>query len=480
MLEDRIRLFRKIEKLRKRPLVCYVTSPRVGAGGQISGDAVPEVLSQLQTLPVDTKTLDLLLVSNGGDVTAAGRIVSLIRERVENFAVLIPQAAFSAATLIALGADEIIMHCNGNLGPTDPQIITPQKKTADGSQHLQLQFGAEDLAAFLKFAKKDVGLTDQSHLLEVFKAFCQEVGAVPIGVAARSSQLILTMGEKLLELHMKDKQQAHAISQQLGTSFFHHGYALSRSEARKIGLPVAKSSPPIEELMWSIWLDFEKELDFRDPFNPIHVLKNNPSTAALFGPVQHIQIPAGIPPQLLPQVVAQALALSTVAVPPVPYKITHALMESTRHASRCISEGNIFGARMPDLQVKINILQDMVKWVALPVSGRRGTPTPPAGPVMPVAPTVPPAPIVPGTPAAPATPITPTAPTAPVAPAAPVAAAAPVAPAAPATPVKPLQPPQIKPSVPHKEPLKPRGKSGSLPAARKGKKETRPIARRRR
>jgi ClpP class serine protease len=43
--------------------------------------------------------------------------MSLLREKVKDVAILIPQAAFSAATLMALGADEIVMHPCGNLGP---------------------------------------------------------------------------------------------------------------------------------------------------------------------------------------------------------------------------------------------------------------------------------------------------------------------------------------------------------------------------
>jgi ClpP class serine protease len=101
---------RQFETERKRSLLVYVTSMRRNAEAQIARDVICELLAQLQALPDGTKNLDLLIGSNGGDATVAWRIVSLIRERVETFSVLVPQAAFSAATLIALGADEIVMH----------------------------------------------------------------------------------------------------------------------------------------------------------------------------------------------------------------------------------------------------------------------------------------------------------------------------------------------------------------------------------
>jgi ClpP class serine protease len=110
MLEHRLELYKKLERIRERPLIVYVTSARGGAPGQIAGDSVTELLLQLDGLPRSSSSVDLLVVSNGGDPTVAWRFVSLIRERVKHLSVLVPQAAFSAATLIALGANEIVMH----------------------------------------------------------------------------------------------------------------------------------------------------------------------------------------------------------------------------------------------------------------------------------------------------------------------------------------------------------------------------------
>src|SRR5690606_16186131 len=151
-LEERRALYRELEQRRGRPLIAYVTSDRAGPLGMISGDAVREIHFQLEALPSDATGLDLLIVSNGGDPTVAWRIVSLIRERVKQFSVLVPQAAYSAATLIALGADEIVMHPNGNLGPTDPQI-TSRRSQPNGAPDM-VSFGSEDLSAFLTYARE--------------------------------------------------------------------------------------------------------------------------------------------------------------------------------------------------------------------------------------------------------------------------------------------------------------------------------------
>lgn len=291
-LQHRMDLYRELEKHRGHPLIVYFTSDRKNASGSISADVVSEFLAQLQLLPSTTIALDLLLVSLGGDPTVAWRIISLIREQVNSLTVLVPQAAYSAATLIALGANEIVMHPHGNLGPTDPQISGP----GPGGSGQQISFGSEDLSAFLKFAREEVGLSDQNHMFDVFNNFCSQVGAVPIGVAARSSQLSLTMGEKLLKLHMVDEnqqQKAKAISEKLTKDFFHHGYPVNRSEAKQIGLPIADKNKKTESLMWRIWSDIADELELRKPFMEMNILRSDPACSGLFGP---IATAPGIPP----------------------------------------------------------------------------------------------------------------------------------------------------------------------------------------
>lgn len=340
-IAERLTLYEQIEAHRGNPLIVYVTSMRRNSEAQIARDAISELLAQLELVPSGTKQLDLLLASHGGDGTVAWRIISLIRERVQRLTVLVPQAAYSAATLIALGADEILMHPHGNLGPTDPQITNRAKN---------VQFGSEDLSSFLKFARDEVGLTDQVPLLEIFKQFSTEVGFVGIGVAARSAQLTQTMGEKLLRLHMKSEsqsQKAKLISEALNTKYFHHGYPVSRSEAKEIGLPIAPSNPEVEALMWSVWLDIEEEMKFREPFSPVRVLKDNTACKALFAPV----IP-GAP---------------VVGVPAAPFSQIAAIMESRRKATRAVVEGEVLAMRQPDLSLKVSLVPHKEGWVDFPL-----------------------------------------------------------------------------------------------------------------
>ena len=328
---------------------------------------MPEILAQLRALPAETKELDLLIASQGGDPTVAWRIVSLLRERVSKFSVLIPQAAFSAATLLALGADAVVMHPHGNLGPVDTQISVQRPPSGVSGLPQEVRFGTEDLHAYFDFARQHAGLSDQEALSRAFELLCAEVGPIPVGVATRGASLSLSMGEKLLLTHMKgdaEKQKAQAIAQALSKKYFHHGYPVGRTEARELGLKVENPSPEVEDIMWRIWLDIEEELQLRVPFNPIAVLRATPECAALFDPVQQVNLPPAIPPALAQQVLVQVAAQAeVVAIPPATYVAIAGLCESARWATRHVSRGQIFAARMPDLQFRVSQIQEEQGWI---------------------------------------------------------------------------------------------------------------------
>jgi ClpP class serine protease len=120
---DRLTLIKKIEQLRGSHVICYLTSLRPGVSAQMADDAIRDIFDHLQALsnrPVDK--LDLFLCSNGGDSTLPWRLVPVFRQFAKTFSVLVPFHAYSAATLLALGANEIVMHPFGVLGPIDPTV----------------------------------------------------------------------------------------------------------------------------------------------------------------------------------------------------------------------------------------------------------------------------------------------------------------------------------------------------------------------
>ncbi len=173
---NRFEICKEIEAHRQRPLIVYATNKRQGAAAQMAMDVMPFMADQLSGIPKDTKGVDLLIAGFGGDPMVSWRIMSSIRERVGSVSVLVPQSAYSAATLLALGADEIVMHPNANLGPIDMQITATSAEK--GPQH----FSTEDVEAFLDFVKDRLGLTDQEHLRRLFETWLSPLLHRPLPV----------------------------------------------------------------------------------------------------------------------------------------------------------------------------------------------------------------------------------------------------------------------------------------------------------
>jgi hypothetical protein len=69
------------------------------------------------------KGLDLVIHSPGGSPDAAEAVVHYLRSKFDDIRVIVPQAAMSAATMLACASDRIVMGKHSSLGPIDPQLI---------------------------------------------------------------------------------------------------------------------------------------------------------------------------------------------------------------------------------------------------------------------------------------------------------------------------------------------------------------------
>lgn len=91
---------------------------------------------------VEERELDLILTSPGGSPEAAEQIMTYLRTRFDHIRCYVPVAAMSAATMMALACDEIVMASHSQLGPIDPQftIHTPEGPRSSPAQAIIDQF----------------------------------------------------------------------------------------------------------------------------------------------------------------------------------------------------------------------------------------------------------------------------------------------------------------------------------------------------
>jgi ClpP class serine protease len=112
---ERKALIQHIEELRGSRVVVYVTGDRPPWGAQIGNDAIRPLYDHLRQLG-HVEALDLFIYSRGGDIDVPWRIATGLRNTAAKWSVLVPFRANSAATLLALGADEIVMGPQAELG----------------------------------------------------------------------------------------------------------------------------------------------------------------------------------------------------------------------------------------------------------------------------------------------------------------------------------------------------------------------------
>jgi Serine dehydrogenase proteinase len=91
---------------------------------------------------IHERQVDLILHSPGGNPDAAESIMAYLRQRFDHIRGVVPLAAMSAATMMALGSDELLMGEHSQLGPVDPQITvtTPEGPRTAPAQAIKDQF----------------------------------------------------------------------------------------------------------------------------------------------------------------------------------------------------------------------------------------------------------------------------------------------------------------------------------------------------
>jgi hypothetical protein len=126
-------LIAEVEKKVEAQLWLLVqNSPRDDGYSMIGGEMYKGFQSRTSEI-ADGKRVALLVESPGGIPDFAYRIARLFQRRASQFVVLVPQYAKSAATLMALGADELILGRDAELGPLDLQIFDLREERYDSA-----------------------------------------------------------------------------------------------------------------------------------------------------------------------------------------------------------------------------------------------------------------------------------------------------------------------------------------------------------
>lgn len=266
--QDRKRLITEIEKERNSKVVVFFYGDRPLAPTQIADDAIRPMYDHLRSLGHKPEKLDIYLYSLGGVMETPWKIVTMLREFCKELSVIVPYKAYSAATMIALGADKILMTDKAELSPIDPQLNVTA--SSDRPQFVLPQIGVEDVASYVTFLRQRAGLTDQAALASSVAALVSNLTPPLLGRIERIYSHIRLVARKLLSLARPpiDDRRVTAIIEALTEKTYVHGHGIGRQEAKEIGLNVESLDGQMAELAWQLYTEYEELLRLLGSHDP--------------------------------------------------------------------------------------------------------------------------------------------------------------------------------------------------------------------
>lgn len=199
------------------------------------------------------ETINLILDSTGGPLDSAFRTVLFLSRYARALNIYVPRKAKSASTLIAVGANNILMSPFSELGPLDTQIRDPRNPTdfisaLDCYQSVDYvrEFGFSTLSQALKqlgaVTQGRLNLTDSVNAAAQFaigsiSPMLSQTKSLDFGAWGRS----LKMGERYAQILISrtgqvEQVKAERIASRLVYGYTHHLFPIDITEARDMGL----------------------------------------------------------------------------------------------------------------------------------------------------------------------------------------------------------------------------------------------------
>jgi hypothetical protein len=249
-LATRIKLIQEIEKNRNSTVLVYVHDD------SLSYKHVPDFYNELRKIGV-VENLDIFLYSLGGDPDAAYKMVRMCREHCTGkLSVIVPFMAKSAATLLAIGTDEIVMGPPSELGPIDPQILDKASQSWGATQSIR------DCVDFLE--TRIYQSNDPAKTSYVLMPILDKLNPFMIGMYERAVKMSKQYAELLLKngmLKNQTPQILEMVTSKLSESYYSHGYAINRKEAKEeLHLNIVNCEVRLWDIIWNLFVSYHQEM----------------------------------------------------------------------------------------------------------------------------------------------------------------------------------------------------------------------------
>jgi hypothetical protein len=192
------------------------------------------------------KPLHLLLSSPGGDGEVAVRLLRAMRARCSKLSIIVPDMAKSAATVMCLGADEIVMGPASDLGPIDPQFLVRGRLV-----------GAREILRAVASAEQRVQKAPETYPL--YGGLLADVTMLLVEQARSAMNRTLDLAREAMACAGRTSDEidglAKTIKGPLLKKATYHGAALGSQQVKDLGLPVrdADVASPQWRTIWELW-----------------------------------------------------------------------------------------------------------------------------------------------------------------------------------------------------------------------------------
>ena len=265
-MSDTAEMISRLEEERNSRILVLFLGDRAPFATQLSDEVEMPLVQHLSGMVFGKKkrTVELLLYGTGGKYPTAGRIACLLREFCDEFNILIPHRCRHASTLLAAGADRLIMNKTAELTAVRP-LLDEEKGT--GYIPMCAPEAAEDLAALLNLYEKQEPIRDPAVMESIFQRF----DPLDLGRLVRQRSCIQRTLRKLLMLRKErnSEEQLYPLYTALTDP---QNLSIGREEAKDIGLPVSFPKPELENSIEEIYSSCSSFLDLEDPVYPARYL----------------------------------------------------------------------------------------------------------------------------------------------------------------------------------------------------------------
>ncbi len=232
-----------VEQISGRPLIIYASScttpPKLIHPAMLMLDQSDRIGFKSVTETIEPPNLDVLIHSPGGYAEATESIVQQLRGKYADIRFIVPSYAKSAATMLAMSGNEILMDRDAELGPTDPQMGT--------------QSGTSPAEAIKEqFEKAQAELQADPSKLPSWMPVLAPLGPSLLVDAQHAIDLSKTLVKSWLQTYMfagdaDAEAKAARVSEYLGThsNFMSHGRAVKIPDLLPLGVKVTdiRSTP---------------------------------------------------------------------------------------------------------------------------------------------------------------------------------------------------------------------------------------------